>query len=86
MRALERVESEIAVEGKNPVPFSLGTLMRDLWRTGRFWFDRYAARKSFNVDSIYWAAFHDDGVGVELLDDKARAEVESFTRMKVEQL
>lgn len=59
--------------------------MRESWRTGRFWFN-YAARKSFEVDAVYWAALHDDGTGVELLDDKARAEMESFTQKKMEQL
>jgi hypothetical protein len=51
--------------------------MRYSWRTGRFWFD-YVVRKSFDVDIIYWAVLYDDGVGVELLDDKICAEMESF--------
>jgi hypothetical protein len=42
--------------------------------------------KSFDVDAIYWAALHDGGAGVELLDDKARAEMESFTQTKMAQL
>ncbi|KAJ6103736.1 hypothetical protein N7486_003958 [Penicillium sp. IBT 16267x] len=85
LRALERVEIEMALEVKQPGGPSLSTRMRDSCRTGRFWFD-YAARKSFNVDTIYWAALHNDGAGVELLDDKARAEVESFPQIKMEQL
>lgn len=52
LRALERVEIEIALEVKQPGGLSLSAWMRDLWRTGRFWFD-YTARKSFDVDTIY---------------------------------
>lgn len=85
LRALARVEIEMALGVKQPGEPSLSTRMRDSWRTGRFWFD-YAARKSFDVDTIYWAALHTDGAGVELLDDKARAEMESFTETKMEQL
>jgi hypothetical protein len=59
--------------------------MRDSWRTGRFWFD-YAARKSFDVNTIYWAALHKDKPGIELLDDAAYAEMEQFTQVKMEQL
>jgi hypothetical protein len=59
--------------------------MRDSWSIGRFWFD-YAARKSFDVDTIYWAALHHGGTGVELLDDKVRAEMESFMQTKMGQL
>ncbi|OQE38048.1 hypothetical protein PENCOP_c009G06016 [Penicillium coprophilum] len=80
LRALERVEDESKSECKQPGP-SLSTRMRD---SGQFWFN-YAARKSFDADSIYWAALH-DGAGVESLDDKTRAEMESFTRIKMEQL
>lgn len=61
--------------------------MRDSWRTGRFWFD-YAARRSFDVDMVYWVALHDDGegAGVEKLDDEARADMESFIQRKMGQL
>lgn len=85
LRALEQVESEMALEVKQRVGLSLSTRMRDSWRTGRFWFD-YAARKSFDVDTIYWAALHRDGAGIELLDDEVRAEMEPFSKMKMEQL
>jgi hypothetical protein len=85
LRALERVEIQMASEVEQPGQPSLSSRMRDSWRTGRFWFD-YAARKSFDVDTIYWAALHNDGLGVELLDDKTRAEMESFTQIKMEQL
>ncbi|RHZ68026.1 hypothetical protein CDV55_107912 [Aspergillus turcosus] len=85
LRALERVEIQMASEVKQPGQPSLSSRMRDSWQTGRFWFD-YAARKSFDVDTVYWAALHNDGLGVELLDDKTRAEMESFTQIKMEQL
>ena len=85
LRALERVEEKSALKRKQPSGPRLSTRMRDSWRTGRFWFD-YAARKSFEVDAVYWAALHNGGAGVELLDDKARAEMESFIQTKMEQL
>ncbi|RLL93520.1 hypothetical protein CFD26_102861 [Aspergillus turcosus] len=85
LRALERVEIQMASEVKQPGQPSLSSRMRDSWQTGRFWFD-YAARKSFDVDTVYWAALHNDGLGVELLDNKTRAEMESFTQIKMEQL
>lgn len=80
LRALERVESETNFECGQPGELSLSARMRDSWRTG------HAARKSFDVDIIYWAALHDEALGVELLDDKARVEMESFTQVKMGQL
>jgi hypothetical protein len=85
LRALERVEQESVLGSKQPSGLPLSSRMRDSWRTKRFWFN-YAARKSFDVDAIYWAALHDGGAGVELLDDEGRAELESFTQKKMEQL
>ncbi|KOS43013.1 hypothetical protein ACN38_g6087 [Penicillium nordicum] len=85
LRALERVGIEMALEVKQPGGPSLSARRRDSWRTGRFWFD-YAARKSFDVDTIYWAALHNDDAGLQLLDDKARAEMELFTQIKMELL
>ncbi|CAI7644285.1 unnamed protein product [Penicillium bialowiezense] len=85
LRALERVESEKAAEIRQSDHLSLSARMRDSWRTGRFWFD-HAARKSFDVDIIYWAALHQDGEGIELLDDETRANMEPFVQMKVKQL
>jgi hypothetical protein len=73
LRALERVEGESALRRKQLDGPPLSTRIRDSWRTGRFWFD-YAARKSFEVDAIYWAALHDGGAGVDWLDGRARAE------------
>lgn len=57
--------------------------MRDSWETGRFWFD-YAARKSFDVDAVYWATVHEEpGVG---LGDAARSDIKRFVQVKMEQL
>ncbi|CAG8136145.1 unnamed protein product [Penicillium salamii] len=85
LRALEQVETEMAVKVKKVNGPSLSARMRDSWKTGRFWFD-YAARKSFDIDTVYWAALHKDGAGVELLDDETRAEMEKFVKIKMEQL
>lgn len=85
LQALERVEIDMASEGKQPGGPSLSARMRDSWRTGRFWFD-YAAKKSFDVDIIVWTALHHGDEGVELLDEKARAELEPFTQTKMKQL
>jgi hypothetical protein len=84
LRALERVEKESASRKQSSGP-ALSNRMRDSWKTGRFWFD-YAARKSFEVDAVYWAALHDGDADVELLDCKMRADMESFTRTKMQQL
>ncbi|KPM43197.1 hypothetical protein AK830_g3374 [Neonectria ditissima] len=84
LRALERVEGESALTKQAGEPV-LSARMRDSWRTKRFWFD-YAARKSFEIDAVYWAALHEGGTGVDLLDDKARGEMETFVQTKMEQL
>lgn len=83
LRALAGVEHE--VEYKKPGHLSLSARMRESWRTGRFWFD-YAARKSFDVDVVYWATLHSAGTGIEELDEEARVELELFKRLKMEQL
>ncbi|KND86545.1 hypothetical protein TOPH_08818 [Tolypocladium ophioglossoides CBS 100239] len=85
LRAMEQVENVSAFTSKQPTGPRLSIRMRDSWKTRRFWFD-YAARKSFEMDAVYWAALHDGGDGVELLDEKARAEMEPFTQTKMEQL
>lgn len=85
LQALELAESMSVSRGKQLAEPRLSTRMRDSWRSGRFWFD-YAARKSFELDAVYWAALHDGGTGIELLDDGARAEMEAFVGKKMEQL
>lgn len=86
LHALELVEEGTSVQrAQQHTGPRLSTRMRDSWRSGRFWFD-YAARKSFELDAIYWAALHDGGTGLELLDDEARVEMGPFIEKKMEQL
>ena len=86
LQALERVEEDSTLISRQPSEQRLSTRMRHSWRTGRFWFN-YAARKSFEVDAIYWAALHDNDAGAESFEDEnTRAEMESFTQIKMEQL
>ncbi|KAI9696489.1 MAG: hypothetical protein M1820_008117 [Bogoriella megaspora] len=79
---LEDVEAESSVSKQSSAP-RLSARMRDSWRTRRFWFN-YAARKSYEVDSVYWATLHDGRAPV--LDHQQRAEMASFTQRKMEQL
>jgi hypothetical protein len=85
LRALERVEAKTGSKGKQSKEPCLSAQMRDSWKTRRFWFN-YAARKSLDVDAIYWNVLHKDGAGVELLNEETRAEMEPFTQMKMKQL
>ncbi len=85
LRALERLEVKSAsTKGQLEEP-RLSTHMRDSWKTGRFWFN-YAARKCLDVDFIYWKFLHEEGAGVELLDEETRAGMEPFKKMKMKQL
>lgn len=85
LRALEQVESMSVSGAQQLAEPRLSTRMRDSWKSGHFWFD-LAARKSFELDAIYWAALHDGGTGIDLLDDAARADMEPFIEKKMEQL
>ncbi|KAF2466568.1 uncharacterized protein BDR25DRAFT_236738 [Lindgomyces ingoldianus] len=84
LRALERVGKEASLK-KQPSGTLLSTRMRGSWRSGRFWFN-YAARKSFEVDGVYWAALHDGSSSVQLFSEAVHAEIEDLTKMKMEQL
>ncbi|KAK2804331.1 hypothetical protein FQN50_006622 [Emmonsiellopsis sp. PD_5] len=85
LQVLERVEGGSGFEGKRQLGRPpLSALMRDSWGTGRFWFN-YAARKSFDIDAVYWAALHKgDPACTELLDDEKAKRL--FTVMKMKQL
>jgi hypothetical protein len=85
LRALKRVEMKSASTRGQSEEQRLSARMHDSWKTGRFWFN-YAARKSLDVDAVYWNVLHEDGASVELLDKETRAEMESFTQMKMKQL
>lgn len=83
--ALERVEEGLRLPNGGP---PLSTHMRESWKTGRFWFN-YAARKSFDIDVVYWAAMHHKdggGSGEQLLDDQSRDEMDLLVETKMEQL
>ncbi|KAH7346982.1 hypothetical protein BKA66DRAFT_576547 [Pyrenochaeta sp. MPI-SDFR-AT-0127] len=82
LQALEHVEAKSYILKQSSTP-CLSDMMRDSWRSRRFWFN-YAARKSFEVDSIYWATLHDEGV--ILLDDEANAGLEALVERKMMQL
>lgn len=82
---LPRVEEGLRLRKRSP---PLSACMRDSWETGRFWFN-YTARKSFDIDVVYWAAMHHKhggGSGEQLLDDETRAEMELLIATKMEQL
>ncbi|KAK2593631.1 hypothetical protein QQS21_008679 [Conoideocrella luteorostrata] len=81
IRSLEEVESE-SMRSTEP---RLSTRMRESWASGRFWFN-FAARKSFDLDTVYWAKLH---AGDDLFDpskEDAHAEMQQFLRTKTEQL
>ncbi|KAG5798293.1 hypothetical protein H9Q69_002690 [Fusarium xylarioides] len=85
LQALEVVQGTSVPGGKQLAEPPLSARMRDSWRSGRFWYN-YAARKSFDIDAVYWAALHDEGTGVELPDDEVRSELKPFIEEKMEQL
>lgn len=85
LHALEEEEEKVLIASNQESAPRLSSLMRDSWESGRFWFD-YAARKSFELDAIYWAALHENTGGIELLEDGAEAEMGSFIEEKMEQL
>lgn len=85
LRALERMEAKSASTRGQSKELPLSAQMRESWKTRRFWFN-YAARKSLDVDAVYWNVLHEDGAGVEMLDEETRAEMEPFIQMKMKQL
>ena len=85
LRTLETVEEAQLDRRGGP---SLSIRMRESWDTGRSWFN-YAARKSFDIDVVYWMALHDkngSGSGEQLLDDESLAEISLLVKTKMEQL
>jgi hypothetical protein len=82
LRAMERVETARPnLDSEKP----LSSLMRESWATKRFWFN-YAARKPFDVEVLFDSCLNEGNAGVESLDEEARAGLESFVGMKMEQL
>jgi hypothetical protein len=95
LRAMERREEVAKEKGEDtkqnsalPGP-KLSTLMREAWDSGRFWFN-IAARKTMDVDVIYWGLLHEQNYGkdatVEDLNQSESSERESFVRFKMEQV
>ncbi|GJC92663.1 LOW QUALITY PROTEIN: phosphotransferase [Colletotrichum higginsianum IMI 349063] len=80
LRAIERVEATSTLAAAEEEA-SLSSRMRDSWDNGRFWFN-LASRSSFDVDEIYWAVLHQDGVSVGESDSQALQEKEAFLRRK----
>lgn len=85
LNALEVVEAESEQKARNLPGPRLSSRMRDSWTSGRFWFN-YAARKSFDIDSVYWAALHEEGNGIESLGDEIRSDLGPFVEEKMRQL
>lgn len=83
LRALTSVEDEDP--RADPKEHRLSTRMRRSWETGQFWFD-FAARKSYDVDNIYWQVLHEGGNAEELLDPKVRGLIDEFVERKMVQL
>ncbi|POR32591.1 Uncharacterized protein TPAR_07206 [Tolypocladium paradoxum] len=77
---VERAEATFPPLDTDEPSVRLSTLMRESWRTGRFWFN-YAMRTSIDADVVYWKAL-DDGKGGEMLDMK---QMEQFAAIKMEQ-
>lgn len=85
IRALEEVENMSGVGGKQPIESHLSARMRKSWAEGRFWFN-YAARKSFEMDAVYWAQLQDGGTSTDLLEEDLHTEMQHFCKAKMEQL
>jgi hypothetical protein len=82
LQAMERLEK--AREGSD-VEKPLSYLMRESWITKRFWFN-YAIRKPFDVEVLFANCLKENGAGISLLDEEARAGLEPFVGMKMKQL
>ncbi|OAQ93908.1 protein kinase-like domain [Purpureocillium lilacinum] len=80
IRAVERAEAR---SSSTEEPF-LSTRMRNSWKTGQFWFD-YAARRSMDVDVVYWHVLHRMHGNEGSLDKETRDEMEDVVQMKMKQ-
>lgn len=83
LSALEDAESE---EKTPSAETPLSVRMRESWKCGRLWFD-YAARRSYDVDVIYWGALAGAGTSTNIDEhDELRLEMDRFVEEKMEQL
>jgi hypothetical protein len=85
IRALEEVENMPGSGGKQPIGPHPSARMRTSWTDGRFWFN-YAARKSFELDAVYWAQLRGGDTSADSLEENLRAEMQHFSKTKMEQL
>ncbi|GAB7357568.1 hypothetical protein MBLNU459_g0079t1 [Dothideomycetes sp. NU459] len=85
LRALCRVESGVEFSPDQSSAVRLSERMREAWQKKRFWFN-YAARKSFEVDIIYWAAFNDGARTSDIPGIEGQTEMETFIQEKMDQL
>ncbi|CAG8975005.1 hypothetical protein HYALB_00012137 [Hymenoscyphus albidus] len=88
LSALEKVEENPDSQRQHAGSLPLSQQMCESWESGRFWFD-YGMRKSFDIDAVYWEAMnarYDDNAGVEVLDEKARREIDVAVLEKMGQL
>ncbi|KAL9112421.1 MAG: hypothetical protein Q9227_003263 [Pyrenula ochraceoflavens] len=83
MRRVERARSVIKPHDDNEKPLS--ELMRESWRSKRFWFN-YAARKPFDVEVLFNDSLNDSGAGIDSLSTEVRAGLDEFIEMKMKQL
>lgn len=81
IRAVERGEAS-SLSTEEP---RLSARMRDSWDTGHFWFN-YAAKRSMDIDVVYWGMLHKDHSDWGMLDEKTRGEMEAVVEMKMRQL
>ncbi|KAH9843344.1 phosphotransferase enzyme family protein [Teratosphaeria destructans] len=82
LAAMEQAEkTHPAAEHHKP----LSRLMRESWRSKRFWFN-YAARKPFDIDDIFNDCLKDGNASIESLDEETRAGLDAFVEAKMKQL
>lgn len=58
--------------------------MRNLWDSGRFWFN-IALRSSFDVDEIYWGTLYSKGLSEAILVGATLRGKEGFVERKMDQ-
>jgi hypothetical protein len=80
IRAVQRIENG---QGDKGEPL-LSVRMQESWNSGRFWFN-LATRCSFDVDDIYWHAFHREGMGEAMLSSAVLGEKAAFVERKMRQ-
>ncbi|EXK77770.1 hypothetical protein FOQG_17539 [Fusarium oxysporum f. sp. raphani 54005] len=81
LRAMKRAEARSPpVTGE----IALSDRMRDSWESGRFWFNM-ASRCSFDVDEIYWATLHKEGLSEMMSERTTPTKKVAFLKRKKDQ-